>query len=593
MISIKNTLTCPPRKSVPPLYSEPYAKDRERYMATNTGSNARACVGVYSPYLQGPFLGELISQIHQYCLLKNYRFSLIKTDGFGRFQTDIHSDCIDYCIILRNALHPQLVESLVDRGKAVVSIAYDYFPLNVPVISSDNFQGVKLAFQDLLSKQHQYIAFVGDLSNYDIRKRYEGYCEQLDILGHENNDANVFMCADEYFSSGFKAATEYIKSNCQATGIICGSGLTGIGFYQQMKHLVPHRLNSIDIVSFDANSLIPFCAPKMSVIDQNLHLMAYRAIQVVENIASGDHVDRVEFTEPKIITENTEYRDSDEAFLATSVEIRELHNANYIKSVLGNLYEWPKTIVEDKLESIMMLSPLFSRHLETVCLARIQTIPEGNSRVNITRLFTAIDDKSKPSAHQNIQCDLNHYPYSASGYDFTQFASSIHLPISYNDQVWGVLSVFSNHHSDDRPSSMSGLFAYLDHIVSLFHLSLEKGASLENSTPERHSHQQSGKISWDTQSNEFEWDDKALALLGFTSDLEKNIYRTMELSDRIHEDNELLLQQALKAVSSKGLFIEIDLKHKNRHYKNFQLNSPTAIARETLIINITPVTKVV
>ena len=46
------------------------------------------------------------------------------------------------------------------------------------MVCSDNRQGVKLAFEHLVAQGHSRIAFIGDLTQYDLRKRYEAYCEE-------------------------------------------------------------------------------------------------------------------------------------------------------------------------------------------------------------------------------------------------------------------------------------------------------------------------------------------------------------------------------------------------------------------------------
>ena len=147
-------------------------------------------IGVYTPYLQGFYFGELVSQLQQYSFLKGYNFTVIKTGSFGSFKSTVHSAHIDYAVILRNAVHNDLAQHLLNEGKSVVSIAYDYFPLAIPMVTSDNELGTELAFNHLIQKGHRELAFVGDLSQYDIRKRYEAFCDQCEINQFELNDKN-------------------------------------------------------------------------------------------------------------------------------------------------------------------------------------------------------------------------------------------------------------------------------------------------------------------------------------------------------------------------------------------------------------------
>ena len=112
-------------------------------------------LGLYTPYLQGFYFGELVSQIQQYCIIKGYKFTVIKTDSFATFNSAIHTEHIDYFVILRNAIHNTLAEYLVNSEKPIVSIAYDYFPLAIPMFTSDNEMGMELAINHLLQKGHR------------------------------------------------------------------------------------------------------------------------------------------------------------------------------------------------------------------------------------------------------------------------------------------------------------------------------------------------------------------------------------------------------------------------------------------------------
>lgn len=117
-------------------------------------------VGVYTPNLQGFYFSELVSQLCQLSHLKDYRISIIRTGKAGVYASKLHIDKLDYIVILRNAIHPELAEHLISLGKPVVSIGYDYFPLRIPFIGVDNHQGTELAFDYLLDKGVRNIALL-------------------------------------------------------------------------------------------------------------------------------------------------------------------------------------------------------------------------------------------------------------------------------------------------------------------------------------------------------------------------------------------------------------------------------------------------
>ncbi len=550
-------------------------------------------VGVFTPYLQGHFFGELVTQLQQYCLLKGYRFSLIKTGGHGEYRSLLHTRHIDFFVVLRNAVHPSLLEQLLEQGKYVVSVAYDYFPLNVPLVVSDNAFGVELAVNHLLKQGHRQLAYVGNLTNYDVRKRYEAFCDQLEINRLPQGDDCIFTTEDELFTGGFKAANQFIRDNSPATGVICGGGLTGIGFARQFGTVVPHRVESMDIVCFDAVSLIDATEPELHVIDLNLHLLAFKALQVLESLHQGNEVDRCHLVEPKIMTRANEYRKSEEAFLATSTEVAELMNGNYMKGMLDYLYEWPKTIVESQLDDIMMLGTVFPRHMAKACYARVARGKEGKEYLKVTKVMGALGATKTSATDMKTLSTVAAYPPASSDLDLEKLQTAIHLPLYRDNSLWAVISIFGRHTPSGPPSSLRGLFAYLDQIVTRFEARLQLSGPGQGEGREAHeasSPQQAsvtGRIFWEPESKYTEWDDAALTLLGVESDLEKGIYRNMDLADCVPNHSASALQGCLLRLPEEGFSIDIELRHRDRSYKQYHLMAEPESLEGRFILQIT------
>ena len=556
----------------------------------------RKTIGVYTPYLQGFYFGELVSQLQQYCFLKGYGFTVIKTDGFGTFSSKMHSDHFDSVVILRNAIHSKLAQYLLDQGKSVVSVAYDYFPLAIPMVSSDNDLGTELAFNYLIQKGHRDIAFVGDLSQYDIRKRYEAYCDQCEINGFEVKDSNVFVVEDTLFSGGYRAASHYLESACTAKGIICGASLTSIGFSQQLERLSGKR-SELTIVGFDAISLVPITDPLMAMIDQNLHLMAYKILNILEAFFSNeDALERHHFIEPKLVTPQSDFMQAEDAFLATSTELSELHNANYMKSVLSNLEEWPKTIVENNLNSLMMLAPLFERYMQQACYGRTAVSKHGEEYVKVVKVFTQSEVTHIAKNDIKTLSEAAAYPTLDDSFFEQDIDTSVHLPIFQDDRLWSVISVYGASQKTNSPNSFSAFSAYLDNIAN--HLKLKIQTSLLPSLCEKVAEGDlnatvvSGTITWAGQRNEAQWDNDALIAIGLTSPLEQSIYRHMDLTDRIHPKDEDSLRACLVNANEEAFSVNVRLKHKNKRYLPFQIDRGEVRDNGELTLQLTPVNSV-
>ncbi|WP_096084965.1 substrate-binding domain-containing protein [Agaribacterium haliotis] len=546
-------------------------------------------LGVYTPYLQGFFYGELVCQLQQYALLKGYRCCIIKTGGFGKFRSNLHIDELDSIVVVRNAVHPDFAKSLLERGKKLVSISYDYFPLPIPVVGSDNVAGVEMAFNFLLQKGHTHIAFVGDLSLYDVRKRYEAYCDQQEINALGDDENCVFSVSDSLFSGGYEAALEYVAKGCKATGVICASSLTSIGFRHQLKE-AGQDLDRIDVVGFEAISLVPVTEPDITMVDLNLHLFAYQALRALESEQEAGAGEHKFLVEPKLITPSSEFLEASNAFLATSTELLELHDANYMKSVLTNLYEWPRSIVNSGLDHLMMLQPVFEKQMQKACLGRFLLNKEGKEFIRVNKVFSPHSVQKFDNKDFEALSEAETYPPPVCELDYQRYDSCIHVPIFLKGQPWRVLSIYGDSRIGEGPSSFSAFCDYIDAVITQLVMRAYKKRSPQVQSAAKMKDAGVGSITWIPDSNDARWNIDALNLLGFNSELEQNIYQHMDLIDRIHPDDEAALSEALLAVQEKEFEIKIRLLHKNKSYAGYSIEGKYDLAVDAALLRLSPAT---
>ena len=152
-------------------------------------------VGLYTPYLQGFYIGELVNQIRQLCFVKGYRLVVIRTGGYGKFQSALQLDQIDCAIFIRNSVSAEFADTLF-VAKPCVAIAYDFFPLAIPVVASDHEFGIGFCIAHLakcLDQKVRALFFhqaaheqdaLGTTAQVD-RPRHEMGCVHADVLHGE------------------------------------------------------------------------------------------------------------------------------------------------------------------------------------------------------------------------------------------------------------------------------------------------------------------------------------------------------------------------------------------------------------------------
>ena len=524
------------------------------------GSDIRKTIGIFSPNLDGPFQGELVNQVRQLCALKNYSFVCFQTCDFGTYDFTTSIEALDGAIIIRNAITAELANKLLSMSIPAVSVAYDYFPLDIPLISSDHYKGTELAFRYLIEKGHSDIAFIGDLSNFDLRKRYEAFCELSETEGMDVDDALLYVVQDTSLVSGFEACKEFINRSCNATGIICGSGLTGIGFHQYLKSIKDINANNFEIIIFDSIPMTPTISPEIATIDQNILLMAHKSLEVIGKLIARADTKRINDIEPKLIPPITENDTTRDSYLATCVELTSLYNANYMKSVLSSFFEWSTEIVDTKLDQLMIISPLFSNFMGMCTLSRIMRDKQGNEAVVLMKKYYRTSIQSFEKSDKNAHCKICDFPQKLlSQEEKESYRSCFHFEIRLKDIRWGLLSVFGeNNISPETPSNFFAFVNYMETISKFLGDKLEhkylsglKSKSAKTIIENDEAVWKKSVIKWDKELNIAIWSEEALEMIGFTSNIEKNIYKNMDITDRFEgDDEEMLRKQFLYFISS-------------------------------------------
>ena len=525
-------------------------------------SDIRKTIGIFSSNLDGPFQGELINQVRQLCALKDYFFVCFQTCDFGNYDLTTGFDVLDGAIIIRNAITAELAKTLLNMSIPTVSIAYDYFPLDIPLISSNHYKGTDLAFRYLIERGHTNIAFIGDLSNFDIRKRYEAFCELIEIEGMDVDEDLLYVIRDTSLVAGYESCKEFIRRSCKATGILCGSGLTGIGFHQYLKSAKKIHANDLDIIIFDSIPMTPAISPEIASIDQNILLMAHKSLEVIDQLLHHADTKRVNDIQPKLILPIAENETTKDSYLATCMDLTSLYNANYMKSVLSSFFEWSTEIVDTKLDQLMIISPLFSNFMGMCTFSRFMYDDQRNEIVVLLKKFYRTSIQIYNEADEKARCEIGDFPQKLLNEEENKrFRSCFHFEIKINDHRWGVLSIFGeNKISPDLPSSFFAFAGYMETICKIL------GDKLEQNLPPVSRNKfdktiidgeedtwKKAELKWDKELNIAIWSEEALELMGFTSNIEKNIYQNMDITDRFEgDDEETLRKQFLYFISRES-----------------------------------------
>ncbi|ACR13459.1 substrate-binding domain-containing protein [Teredinibacter turnerae] len=511
-------------------------------------------IAVFAPYLQGDYMGEIINQLRDSCNLKHYRFSAVRTNGFGEFNLGLGLDQYDGIIVIRNAVSPKLIERIQNRGIPLLAVAHDYFPLDVPIVTSDNDAGTELAFNYLRERGHSELLFVGDITQYDLRKRYERFVELCRDADLNCGTDHIICTPNAIFSGGLAAGREFLERTSRASGVICGAGHTAMGFVRKLHDAGIKCPGDIDVITFDAIQLMQAMTPGLPYVDQNLDVLALRCITTLEGMIHSSTLPTRVITIAPTIFDNQGERETKESAQAQT----DLYQLAQTGAVLHNSLEITQDIVATRLDKIMTVAPLFDQFMEFGVLSCLVHDGQRRAHLHVHKIFTLTDVSVIRSNQREYTCTPDSFPPPAIRDEFNgQHKVTIHFPVFSGDHIWGVLTFFADKTCDKDAISFVNFSSFIDNIVFSY------GKVLEVLTLEQELKKNERKaphinrgpmpignlpsFEWDLEKGSVQWSDIALELLGFTTELEKTIYRKMEIFDRVHPDDEHKLRKELTA----------------------------------------------
>src|SRR5215207_8995944 len=205
-------------------------------------------IGILATQLSGAYFGTLLAGIHAVTRRHDPRLIAIQAAPHEVVRSRLAMDQVDGWIVINN---PDGAELLEGSGVPIVTIGGQTPDIDLPVVFPDNLAGMRAAVSHLIDHGHTRIAFVGDLSNNDIKQRYAGYQAALTERGLTLDPSLVFSAAGSHEETGASAVRQLHGAGLPCTALAGATDETAIGALsaaQAAGYRVPEDLA---LVGFD------------------------------------------------------------------------------------------------------------------------------------------------------------------------------------------------------------------------------------------------------------------------------------------------------------------------------------------------------
>lgn len=211
-------------------------------------------------------------------------------------------DTLDGAVMVTRAMSAYRLDRVLAWGRPVVLVGADEAEGRVPIVLSDNDGGARAAVGHLLEHGHTRIGFVGDLSQRDIRERYEGYRDALLTHDIEPHKEWFFETAGNHEPGGEEAAARFVATGMPTTATVAATDRNALGFVQALR---AHGLavpRDLAVIGFDHTDSGARTIPRLTTVDPHHDRVGELAADLVLDLLQGDEVEATLYRVPTTVT---------------------------------------------------------------------------------------------------------------------------------------------------------------------------------------------------------------------------------------------------------------------------------------------------
>ena len=243
-------------------------------------------VGLIFPSITHPLFAELIGVIEENLFRRGYKVILCNAgkdkDKEREYIKMLLANQVDGII---SGAHNLGIEEYKRTGLPIV--AFDRkFSDQVPIVSCDNYQGIKLAVNELVKANCKKIYFLGNKAQKGnpTDQRLDAYFDTTKELGLESH-----VCSVAFHDSALlkNMAIHNMLQQDHPDGVVCSDDLSAILVLQEAAKLGIKVPRDLKVIGFDGTKLIQTYHSELSTIAQPINdigtLLVKLIIQRIED----------------------------------------------------------------------------------------------------------------------------------------------------------------------------------------------------------------------------------------------------------------------------------------------------------------------
>ncbi|WP_353948285.1 LacI family DNA-binding transcriptional regulator [Sporolactobacillus sp. Y61] len=244
-------------------------------------------IGLIFPTTENPFFGELIFHIENICASLGYKVllcnSLGRTDKEIAYLDMLQRNQVDGIIV---GAHNRFIPQYTKIDLPVVAIDR-YLSDKIPVVSSDNLQGGRMATQWLIDQGCRKIIHINGPGNLETpaNRRRVGY-EQV-MRDHRYAPLTYETAESLIYKNTLETVRKMFREHPDVEGVFASDDLVAASVLSEASHL---GKQGIKVVGYDGTQAVHICLPQLTTIQQPIHDIADQAVKIIIAKINGTKV---------------------------------------------------------------------------------------------------------------------------------------------------------------------------------------------------------------------------------------------------------------------------------------------------------------
>lgn len=247
-------------------------------------------LGLFIPYIEGPFYQALMSAVYYACQSAGYALYIHVEDATDtkRAVSSILSCNIDGAIVLNDHLHDDEIAAIRQRGLPMVFLDRQISDTNIGSVILDNEKGTARQVEYLFHTGHRRIAYMRGQFNYDGDTRFRVFTDMMRRLNLPIDDRlirNGSFNADDAYSE--------TRAMCRSLSVlpdamIFADDVMALGALRAFRELGIEVPGDISIIGFDDLGGMDKIVPPLTTIGYSMKDYALTAVTELMRLI-GDH----------------------------------------------------------------------------------------------------------------------------------------------------------------------------------------------------------------------------------------------------------------------------------------------------------------